>query len=213
MKTKLVFLLLACTLATFAQKKVDVKFDDDVTITIQEDYNDTLINGFRFIFAKTEYGSILIYKLKPDDDIQNEDALTKLYDESERSSIQNAKGKILAEELLKFKNLKSKKFSFALTKNNIDLICESLLFFFNGHLYSIKIYQAASMVKELKSQRDSLFASIQFAKKRTEEGQSLSEPKKDNIFTNKQKQGELFGRILIIGLLIFFVFRAFRKKK
>jgi hypothetical protein len=217
MKPKLLFILLFISIYAFAQKTIDYKVDSDFTIRIPEHYQDTILKGQPYVFADIEYGRIVIAKNNAESvasfSIKNESELSKMYDEVQIGVFRTTKGKLIGEEFLKFNTLKCKKFSLNFQKEGIEYFAESLLIFFNNTIYSIQVIQTASMAKDLKSQRDEIFSSIQFSKNITPQSQFVSKEKKDSIFTNSEKQGELFGRILIIGVIVFFVMRAVRKKK
>jgi dephospho-CoA kinase len=217
MKAKLLILFLIITANAFAQKKVEFKLDEEFFIRIPEDYRDTIINRQHFIFAEMDFGRAVLAKIDAPkgefSKITKEDDLTKIYNDIERGMLRTIKGKLVAEEYIKVHDLKSKKISFLFEQEGNNYFDETLLVFFNNKIYIVQAIQAASMAKELKNQRDSLFASIRFANNISAKSQRNKVEKDNGSSFNIENLENLAGSILIIGVIVFFVMRAVRKKK
>jgi hypothetical protein len=216
MKAKLLILFLIITANAFAQKKVEFKLDEEFFIRIPEDYRDTIINRQHFIFAEMDFGRAVLAKIDAPkgefSKITKEDDLTKIYDDIERGMLRTIKGKLVAEEYIKVHDLKSKKISFLFEQEGNNYFDETLLVFFNNKIYIVQAIQAASMAKELKNQRDSLFASIRFANNISAKSQR-NKVEKDNAGSfDVGKLEDLIGALLIIGLVIFLVMRFVMKR-
>ncbi len=187
MKAKLLVIVLLVTANCFAQKSVDFKLDEDFSIRIPNQFQDTIINNQHFIFADIDFGRIVLAKVAfPDgasSPVAQEDDLTKIYDDIQRGMLKKIKGKLVAEEYIKVHSLKTKKLAFLFEQAGERFFDETLLIFFSNKVYTIQAIQATSMAKELKSQRDSLFASIQIAKKITPKDQFTTSPPKAPLTT------------------------------
>ena len=216
MKKIILTLFVLQTLNGFGQKWADVIVDNNLTISLPDNFQITDTLGQRIITAKVGNGLIYIAKT-PDTGnfatkISNESELNKYYQALQKGTVNSSKGELLSSESIDLHKLKLTNFSYKVKIGDEFQIHDCLELFLNNNTYLIQLWHSEMMSDELKETRDKLFASLKTGssfnlKNQLSEFQGKSVAYKTGYFI-----GEFLSPIISIGILAIFMFWIFKRK-
>lgn len=218
MKQILLITLILLSANSFGQKTIEYKIDDNLTITLPDNYQvlDTL--GQRMIKAPVDYGLILISKFPIQDkasiSFTNNNGLVEFYNGIQEGVVKSSQGELISQEITDINKLKFIKFSYKAKMGGDIQIRDCLGVLLEENIYLFNFWQSESMVKEMKKQREVFFASLKINPQLTPNDQFINLPEESTSYNWGILMGKYLAYILIIGLpALLIVWIVNRKKK
>lgn len=219
MKQFLVLLFSAVTFATFAQDWREYIIDDNLTLSLPENYTITDTMSQRVIMAQTDHGFILVTRMKNDGQnefsIRDEAALIKRYREFRKGLMKSTKGKVIREEVFEKDGLKYWKFSYTAPWGDVEKqVRHSMILFLNQHIYTFSIWEQSGDEEKLTAIREKLFSSVKVPDNATLKNQLYLTKNDSGGNSEAYRTGELFGTAVFwAGVVFLFVFSIRRLSK
>jgi hypothetical protein len=212
--------LVMLTINSFAQEWTKYKFDENLTVSVPEDYSaiDTL--GQHIVSAKVDNGIILVQRLPNTGllalDIRDKDELIKRYEEFQKGVVLTSQGVLIKQENEEMNGILVTRFSCTATMGEEKQLRHFFVFFLNENWYTINFWEVESMTDEVKADREALFSSIEIPDGLSIKNQMTT--KGSPSYKMGYMVGKALGFILIPGAIvaiIVVVIRAqrIRKKK
>jgi hypothetical protein len=217
MKKILLTLFVLQTISCFGQKWTELVVDDNLTISIPENYQITDTLGQRIIMVQVDNGLIQISRIPNKGNIatniSNETILTEFYQGLQKGIVNSSKGELLSSESQVLDKLKLIKFSYKVKIGDELQIHDCLGLFLNDNTYLIQFWHLESMTNELKEIRDKLFSSLKTSSSFTLKNQLSDSREKSSSFNKGYIIGKFLGPIIIIGILVYFLYWINKRRK
>lgn len=217
MKKILLVLFAFQTISAFGQKWTDLVVDNNLTISVPENYQITDTLGQKIVTAQVDNGLIFIQRIpKPDDksnNVSSKDQLDGFYKGLINGTIKSSKGELLSSEFINVKDLKLIKFSFKAKIGDELQIHDCLGLFLSGNTYLIQLWHLESISPELQEIRDKLFASLKISSTITQKDQFIASSNQSSSYKKGYIFGKILGPILLIGIFIYMIYFISRRKK
>jgi hypothetical protein len=215
---KIILMLFALqTISCFGQKWTDLIVDDNLTISIPENYQITDTLGQRIIMVQVDNGLIQISRLPNKGNIAtkipNETVLNEFYQGLQKGIVNSSKGELLSSESPVLNKLKLIKFSYRVKIGNELQIHDCLGLFLNDNTYLIQFWHLETMTDELKKVRDKVFSSLKTSSTFTLKNQLTDSKENSASFNKGYILGKFLGPIIIIGIFVYFIFWLNKRKK
>jgi len=220
MKRLLIALLLTTVLNAHAQTWIKYKFDENVTLSMPENFEmvDTL--GTHSVKAFIENGLVVIQNLPNEGatatTILNKEELLESYRGFQKGVVEVQHGTLLNQSFELRNGLQVTTFSFTAMMGGEKQIRHYLVIFLNEHWYTITFWEVADLTNELRPLREDFFQSLELPPGLSLQNQLSTNPEGSQSY----KEGYLIGNILgyvavigIVGLAIYMVFRRWRRQK
>ena len=209
MKKILFTLLTLLAIDGFGQTWIDYMMDDNLTISVPEDFvlMDTL--GQRIVQARIDNALIMIQRIKNDGEtvVYFAENLTKAYEDFQDGMIRSQKGELKSQQWIEESRVLFNEFSYYATLGEEKQLRHCRALFINDNWYAIQFWEVESMTDELAPEREKLFSSIKLPAGVSRENQTSSGGGKA-IGERKSTAYELgyYGAIIvIINLILGFV--------
>ena len=215
---KIILMLFALqTISCFGQKWTDLIVDDNLTISIPENYQITDTLGQRLIMVQVDNGLIQISRLPNKGNIAtkipNETVLNEFYQGLQKGIVNSSKGELLSSENPVLNKLILIKFSYRVKIGNELQIHDCLGLFLNDNTYLIQFWHLETMTDELKKVRDKVFSSLKTSSTFTLKNQLTDSKENSASFNKGYILGKFLGPIILIGIFVYFIFWINKKKK
>ncbi|MRX67265.1 hypothetical protein SAMN06265349_101947 [Flavobacterium resistens] len=214
---KQVFLLFSLLFISnnFAQGLENYQIDKNISLRMPQnlEVSDTLqlktIQGFLgdnvVIITKTIQKDTIVT-------IESEEDLLKFYEGAQKGFYESLKGKILKKDIINIEGLKILNLNTEVSINDEQKLYENYILFLDNYTYTFSFIHSINEDKNFKIQKEKIISSIKFQK-------GLNINNQFNHYENSKratKWGELIGSLffytVIVGGIIFLLFRN-RKKK
>ncbi|MEJ0034065.1 MAG: hypothetical protein WDO15_28705 [Bacteroidota bacterium] len=216
MKTFLIACLLTIVINCHAQDWVKHKLDENLTVTIPENFEpyDTL--GTRNVKAQIDNALVLIQSLPNKGEnatnIPSREELLKAYKGFQDGVIKVQHGTLVSQDFEVREGLQVTRFTFTATMGDEKQIRHYLVVFLNEYWYTVTFWEVDGMSNDLQPLRDQLFESIELPKGLSVKNQfsNAAGSQSDRIVAFTEK---LFGKVIFIGLIVGLVYLVFKRKK
>ncbi|SHG70872.1 hypothetical protein SAMN04488109_1501 [Chryseolinea serpens] len=210
MKKILFTLLTLLAIDGFGQTWIDYMMDDNLTISVPEDFvlMDTL--GQRIVQARIDNALIMIQRIKNNGEtvVYFAENLTKAYEEFQEGMIRSHKGVLKSQQWIEESRVLFNEFSYYAYLGEEKQLRHCRALFINDNWYAIQFWEVESMTDELAPVREKLFTSIKLPEGVSRENQTSNGGGGKTVVERKSTAYELgyYGAIIVmINLALGFV--------
>jgi hypothetical protein len=211
MKNIITVLLAMVAFRCPAQEWSKYKFDDNLTLTIPKRFTMIDTMGQHLVRALIDNGMIIVQRLPNKGttaiQIKNKEDLQKQYTEFQEGMLSSQQGTLVEQRFSEIDGLFVSRFSCKAMMGVENQLRYFLLIFLNENWYVVQFWEVESLDGELKSDRDELFSSVEFASGATINNQ-LSNAAEGSL---AYRVGYVAGSILMIVLFVLAIVFAARQ--
>ncbi len=225
MRRILFTLLTLLAIDGFGQTWIDYMMDDNLTISVPENFEliDTL--GQRIIRAPIDNALIMIQRIQNKGEgatvVHFAEDLTKAYEEFQNGFIRSQKGELKSQRWIEKDRVQFNEFSYYATWGEEKQLRHCMALFINDNWYVIQFWELESMTDELAAERERLFSSIKLPAGVSRENQTSNGGNANGEQqTSACQVGYFWGIILFLnfagGLIVgvvLLILKITRKKK
>lgn len=212
-KTYFIAIFFLISLNCKSQNHIEYQLDNDVKISIPENFNVTDTLGQTFINAEFENGLIIIGKSQEKEksvNIENEQDLLNYYKELKNGVLKSINGKLISESIIEKNNLKIFRFSFLYEFEEIRQIIDCEVIFLNGYVYTFQFWSLESFYQK---EKENFFSSLKINKKYSLKDQLNNYKEGSTAFKLGEWIGGIIGYIIAVGGTLFLVHFVSKKRK
>jgi hypothetical protein len=176
MRKILFTLLMLLAIDGFGQTWIDYMMDDNLTISVPEDFKlmDTL--GQRIVQARIDNALIMIQRVQNQGEnatvVQFAEDLTKAYEAFQKGVIRSQKGELKSQQWVEKSRVLLNEFSYTANWGEEKQMRHCRALFINDNWYAIQFWEVESMTDELAPVREKLFDSIKLPEGVSRENQT-----------------------------------------
>lgn len=216
MKYALILLFFIFTGTLTAKEWKKVKFGEYISFQLPEGYTPGDSNNADSQSSEDAYCSLIAERFRhPGVDtivMRNNNDLQDFYRIIERKDINEIDGKLIYDSIVKIHNIEMRYYSVNSYSDNDSVVYDNLLFHLKGWTYLFHFRQLSSVRNELKTERDSILSSIEFAQGITRKDQLTRVLASSRTFNKRDDSAGMLATIGLLGLGIWLITLIVKKR-
>lgn len=221
MKIFLLCFILLVSLNCFAQGWETFKFDDNLTVSFPDNYEEVDTMGQHVVRALIDNALVMIQRLpntgSTATNIASKDELIKQYKGFQEGVVgASENGSLIDQTYEDVGGLHVTKFSLNATMQEEMQVRHYYVAFFNENWYAVQMWEVADYSEDLEEQREEFFSSVQFPAGMSIENQMSSVTEGSAAYKMGHKMGKILFFPMLIGVLVLIAFvltRVLNRKK